>query len=59
MFLEIIKKPIRFLIYKYWRIIYKFKYDIPFFFLYVKSKIVKPLEYLEGTKRIAIIGKGA
>lgn len=59
MFLEIIKKPIRFLIYKYWRIIYKFKYDIPFFDKHGKSKIVNPVDYLEGTKSIAIIGKGA
>ena len=55
----ILKKIITFLINKYWRIIYKLKYGIPFFDKNNLNKIINPINYLEGAKSVAIIGKGA
>lgn len=54
-----LKKAIHFLRNKYWRIIYKIKYDIPFFDTSNFSKIINPIDYLHGVKSVAIIGKGA
>ena len=53
------KKFSRFIFFKYCRIIYKIKYDIPFFDTKNFSKIVNPVDYLDGVKSVAIIGKGA
>ena len=54
-----LKNIINYAINKFWRIVYKFKYDIPFFDTDNISNITNPIEYLDGIKSIAIIGKGA
>jgi len=59
MIVKILKNFIIFSLKKYWRIIYKIKYDIPFFDTNNFSKIINPIEYLTGVKSVAIIGKGA
>lgn len=45
--------------YKYYRLLYKKKYDIPFFDTKDKKKVVNFLDYVKGIKSAAIIGKGA
>lgn len=65
MFIEKLKKIkklkliVSYIINKYWRIIYKSKYGIPFFDTNNSSKITNPIKYLKGIKSVAIIGKGA
>jgi hypothetical protein len=59
MLVKKLKKIYRFFFSKYWRIIYKFKYEIPFFNTNDLTKIVNPIKYIEGSKSVAIIGKGA
>lgn len=46
--------------YKYYRLMYKLKYGIPFFDQAIDSnKVVNFLDYTEGLKSAAVIGKGA
>ena len=59
MIIEKIRKIFLFIFFKYWRIIYKIKYEIPFFDRNDLSKIINPIKYIEGSKSVAIIGKGA
>ena len=54
-----LKKIITSMINKYWRIIYKIKYDIPLLDNNNLSKLTNPIKYLDGVKSVAIIGKGA
>jgi len=57
--IKILKSIVSYIINKYWRIIYKSKYGIPFFDTNNSSKITNPINYLKGVKSVAIIGKGA
>ncbi len=59
MIIKKLKKIFRFIYYKYWRVIYKYKYQIPFFDKNDFSKIINPIKYIEGSNSVAIIGKGA
>ena len=59
MLVKKLKKIYRFFFLKYFRIIYKFQYDIPFFNTSDHIKTVNPIKYIQGSKSVAVIGKGA
>lgn len=59
MIIKKLKKIFRIVYFKYWRVIYKYKYQIPIFDKNDLSKIINPIKYIEGSKSVAIIGKGA